>query len=137
MVVWIRKCWFDDDAVTGWKKFFSNNAETFVGNRDDFPVDIFFSMIVNAAPVFMTLSGTRDFPVGNLAFLRAVGPFLAAATKFDGKCCNDLEAEGAVSRHFCDIGLQKNYIKAEKRDKKLEIIVLTLYFGGCDEDDSR
>ncbi len=44
-------------------------------------------------------------------------PFLTAATKFDRKCCNDFEAEGAVSRHFCDIGLQKNYIRAEKREK--------------------
>ena len=105
MVVWIRKCWFDDDAVTGWKKFFSNNAETFVGNRDDFPVDIFFSMIVNAAPVFMTLSRASDFPVCNLAFLGAVGPLLAASTKFDRKCCDYLEAEGAVSRHFDEIRL--------------------------------
>ena len=100
MVGWIRKCWFDDDAVTGWKQFFNDNAETFVGNRDDFPVYVFFSVNVNAAPVFVTLPRARDFPIGNLAFFRAVSPLLAAAAKFHRKCCDNLEAEGTVPRNF-------------------------------------
>ena len=63
MIAWIGKDRLDDDAVASWKEFLCDNAETFVGNRDDFPVDVFFTVVVDAAPVFVTLSGTRVFPV--------------------------------------------------------------------------
>lgn len=55
--------WFNDDAVTSWKQFLSDDAETFIGNRNDGPIDILFAVVVNATPVFMTLPGTRVFPV--------------------------------------------------------------------------
>ena len=69
MIMRIGEDGFDDDPESGWKKFFGADAQTFVGNGDDFPINVFFTVIVDSAPVGMSLSGTRAGPVRFLALL--------------------------------------------------------------------
>ena len=83
MIVWIGVDWFYDDSVTGRKRSFCYDSEAFVFNRKNLPIDILFTVLVTAAPVFMTLSGASDRPVSCLTFFRAVSPLLAAATLLD------------------------------------------------------
>ncbi len=75
---------FDDDPKSGRNKSLSNHAQSFIGNWNNFPVNVLFTVLVTAAPVLVTLSGSSDFPVGNLTLSAAVSSLLTSATKFGG-----------------------------------------------------
>ena len=61
---------------------------SFVGNRDNFPVNVLFSILKFVAPVLVALAGG---PVCHLTDFHAVGPPLVPATLLDQKL-TDLEA---------------------------------------------
>ena len=71
---------FDYDPRSDRNQSLCSHAQSFVGDRNNFPVNVLFSVLVAAAPVLMALSRSSDFPVGNLALSGAVGPLFAAAT---------------------------------------------------------
>jgi len=73
--------WFDDNFHASRKQFSGSNSESFVWNRDDLPVSVFFSTLVMTAPVDMSLSVSYVGPVGNLTFSGAVRPLLATSTQ--------------------------------------------------------
>ena len=79
MTVWIGEDGLDNNSVAFWKQFFGPDAQSFVGNRDDFPVDVLFSILVATAPVDVALSFSLPRPVRRLAFFRAVGSLLTSA----------------------------------------------------------
>jgi len=67
-----------------------------MGNRDNLPVNIFFSKFkLVIAPVLVVLANSRRFPISSLAVFRAVGPTLAA-TALLGREPTDFEAVSAV-----------------------------------------
>ena len=96
MIVRISKDGFNEDSVAGWKESLSHDSKPFVFNRNNLPIDVFFTVIVTTTPVFMTLSGASDRPVSCLTFFRAVGPLLAAATLLDKRTKYFFQAEGTV-----------------------------------------
>ena len=87
---------FDDDSESSRNESFGNYSQAFVGNRNNFPVDVLFSMFITTAPVFVTLSSASGFPISNLALLRAVSSFLASTTNF-GRDITNFKAKSAVS----------------------------------------
>lgn len=92
----IGDCRFDDDSKSGWNEIaWLYNAQSFVGNRNNFPVDVLFSVLVMAAPVLVTFSRSGDSPVGNLALSGAVSSLLTATTKF-GRGITNLKTKSAV-----------------------------------------
>jgi len=94
MTIWISVDRFNNDSESSWKEFFSYNSKPpFVGNWDNFPVNVLFSILKFAAPVLVALSGG---PVCYLAGSRAVGPPRAPATLLDRKL-TDLEAVSTMS----------------------------------------
>lgn len=94
MSIWIGENWFHNDFVASWKELFGYDAKAFVLDRDNFPVNIFFTMSMKIAPVLVSLARPRDGPVLSLAGLRAVGPLIAASALEESS--TDFEAEGAV-----------------------------------------
>ncbi len=95
MAVRISKDGLDDDPVTDRKKPLGSDSKTFIGNRNDLPVNVLFAVLVKAAPVLVALFGAIDGPVSCLAFFRAVSPLPTLATLF-GRERTDIEAEGTV-----------------------------------------
>jgi len=63
MLVRIGENGFDNDSGTSWKESLSNYSKAFIGNWNDFPVDVFFSVFVETAPVFVPLTDALDGPV--------------------------------------------------------------------------
>ena len=72
--------WFDDDFEASRNQFLGSDAESFVWNGYDFPVDVLFATFVTTAPVDMTLAVSFDGPVGSLTLFGAVSPLLATTT---------------------------------------------------------
>ncbi len=71
---------FDNNFETSRNQFLGSDAESFVGNGDDLPVDVLFSTFVTTAPVDVTLSVSLDRPVLDLTVFRAVSPLFATTT---------------------------------------------------------
>jgi len=59
------------------------------------PVNVLFSIFVDATPVFVILPRVRVGPVLLLALSRAVSPLMALSTDFD-RLAADFKAEGTV-----------------------------------------
>jgi len=95
MTARIGESGFDDDSKSGRNQSLSSQAQSFVWNWNNFPVNILFSVIETAAPVLMTLSRSIDVPVSNLTLSGAVGPLFTATTQF-GRGITNLKAKGAV-----------------------------------------
>ena len=68
MSFWISEDRFYQDPVTSRDESFGNNAQSFVGNWCNFPVNIFLSIFIVAAPVGMALSIALLGPVLLLTF---------------------------------------------------------------------
>jgi len=95
MVKWRGENWFDDDFQSSGNQFLGSDSESFVGNGDDFPIDVFFSTLVTTAPVDVTLSVSFAGPVLDLTLFGAVSSLLAATAQFGGKSTK-IETVGAV-----------------------------------------
>ena len=95
MIILRNVNWFDNDFQSSRQQFLGSDAESFVWNGDDLPVDVLFSTLVTTAPVDVALAVSLDGPVGSLTLFRAVGPLLATTTQFCGQSTN-IEAVGAV-----------------------------------------
>ena len=98
MAVPIHKDALNEGPISSWNKSFSSNSQSFFGNWDNLPVDVLFSVVVTAAPVFVTLTVPSYFPVGNLTLFGAVCSLLTTAACFNG-WFTDLKASGAMSRN--------------------------------------
>ena len=59
MIMRIGEDGFDDDSESGWKEFFGADAQAFVGNWDDFPIDVLLTILESPAPVHVALSFPR------------------------------------------------------------------------------
>ena len=132
MIVWIGVDWLYDDSVTGRKESFCYDSETFVFNRKNLPIDILFTVLVTAAPVFMTLSGASDRPVSCLAFFRAVSPPLAAATLLDEKPNYFFQAEGTVPNLFSILKKVNNIQVIDQKDNEIFLFIMINPSNDCD-----
>ena len=93
MTIWISEDRFHNDSGSSWKESFGYNSKSLVGNWDNFPVNVLFSILKFAAPVLVALAGG---PVCYLAGFRAVGPPLAPGTFLD-RGLTDIEAVSTMS----------------------------------------
>jgi len=96
MAIRISKDGFNDDSESCRKEALGTDTKIFAWNSNNFKVNVLLALLETTAPVFVTLSVAIDFPVGHLAFLGAVSPFLAASTKLDGESTN-FKAKGTVT----------------------------------------
>ena len=83
---------FHNGFVASWKELFGYDSKALVLDRDNFPVNIFFTMFMEVAPVLVSLARPRDGPVLSLAGFRAVGPLIAASALDESS--TDFEAKG-------------------------------------------
>ena len=56
MTIWRVEYRFDNDFQSSGNQLLGSDAESFVYDGDDFPVDVLFSVLVTTAPVDVTLS---------------------------------------------------------------------------------
>lgn len=69
-----------NDSETRWNELFGNYSKSFVGNWNHFPVNVFLSILVTAAPIAVTLPIASSGPVLLLTVFGAVGPLLTPTT---------------------------------------------------------
>jgi len=93
MTIRISVDWLNNDSKSSWKESFGYDSKSFVGNWDNFPINVLFSILKFAAPVLMALASG---PVCYLTSFGAVGSPLAPGTFLDRKL-TDIEAVSTMS----------------------------------------
>lgn len=131
MAFWTVVHRFDDDLVACRKESFSPNTKTFVGNWDNFPIDIFFSTVV-ATPFSMPLSFSIGRPVFYLALFGTISPPLASIAFLDDGYSTNFKA-GSTTSSFTilnkmEIVISQLLINMMKSKYALHLILVPEYW---------
>ena len=70
----------NNDSETRWNELFGHDSKAFIGNWNHFPVNVFLSIIITAAPIAVTLPVASGGPVLLLTIFGAVCPPLTPTT---------------------------------------------------------